>query len=1608
MEFRRLLSTYVVTSPGDDSGTDSLRWAIEQANASGSASVIDFDLGTQEPVKIQLASPLPLISVPVVIDGTTEPGYSGTPLVELDGSKLTGGGNDGLVLTAGGNVVRGLAIGGFSDSAIVLETPDGSPTAGGGGNAIASDYLGLAPSGVAAIPNGRGLTILGSSNNTIGVGEAGGGDVISGNSGDGIVIEDGRNGSTQNLIAGNLIGTDWTGQVAAGNGHAGIEIDGLLSGGNTIGAPGGAFRNVISGNGGPGIEVGDGAAGTAIQANLVGLAADGRTPLGNQGDGILLDDAPQTMVGGTDIGEGNVISANQDNGIETASDTNGLWVAGNFIGTDAAGQLKLGNVENGIALATSSNLIGGTAAGAANTIEYNGTGLVGAGVQLIGQVVQDTILSNSIFANNGLGINLGSGPTPNHLPGTAGPNDYQNYPSLGSARSDGSSLAVAGSLDAAPNTGYLVQFFSSPQGDRSGYGQGKTLVGAMNVATDAQGHATFNTTLPGSVPAGGVLAATATDASGNTSEFSADLVIQGEIRLVVSGSATPNPVLAGSDVTYTIDVANQGLADAQGVTLNDQLPAGVTVVSVTPSQGFVVPEMTGGTVSVDLGTIAAGSSATVTLVVQTGAGSAGTIVDKAGATCQESDPNNPAPPIAIPVVVETDADVSVSLAESPSPALAGGELTYTMTVADHGPDRAPAVVASMPMAAGLSFVSATSDVGNVALSNGQVVADLGDMASGSQAVVTIVLRASAAGTVTETAAVSSDTINPNPADEISSVTTTVEPAADLAVGVSAGSLVAATGVALDYTLTVTNNGPSDASGVILTDSLPAGVTFVSATDDQGNSPATLNDGVLAWPIGDLADGATATLVVAVIPTAQPGSTLVDSASVTGGQADPVSGNNTAMLKVPVRGVSDLSVAAALQSGPAFVGQPMTYVISVTNQGPADEPDAVLSSSLPAGFTVVSTRSTQGPTPSVSQGILTANLGTLASGATAQVTLVATPGTADVGVVTTGFSVQGQDFDPNLADNAAVVTASVAASADLGVSIQPGAGAAVAQVAWSYTVQINNAGPSRATGVLATIPIPAGVALVSATSSQGLPPAIQQDGSLAASLGAIDSGASATITVTINPTPAASGSSVSLSAGVVGNEYDPAGANNQAAIEVSVAPSVDVGMSLACDPQVVPSGQVVTFAATVKNAGPTTATDVVVTFPPVNGLAFLSAQPSQGAVAAASGLYFARIGTLAPGGSATVALHALATASGSYVQSASVSEDQYNIDLPAASATAVAQVQPSAGVVQFGVPEVEVTDRSGVAVLPVVRLYGSAGTVTIHYQTVALNATPGMDFTPTSGTLILGPGQTGGSIIVPVLDDPYKNQDQFLNVVLDGPAGGAVLGAASTAQVHIQDIDPDFTPPQVTGLSWSGWAGAISTLTLGFSAPLDPAYATSAANYRLLDAATGRSLAIASIIYNPANFSVTVVPQAAIPSGHYDQIQVVGAGPGGIRDLAGNLLDGTGTGAPGSNYAALFAQGKQLSYVDNGGNRVKLRIKGMGYLEQVLTSYGEGVTLNLAGMIPHRTTLTGKILHGRGGTGQTMLGTIGGLGQFGDVKILLKTPPFRVTQLPFQRRGRYVL
>ena len=1452
MERRQLLSALWVTDTNDDTNPNSLRGAILQANADGGGDTIDFDISGQSPISINLSSPLPALTSPVTIDGTTQPGYEGTPLVQIDGAGISGAGNSGLILSGGGSTIQGLAIVGFTGAAVVLES--------GNGNVVDGNYLGVAPDGTTKISNGMGLAILGSSLNTVGSGSGGSGNVISGNKGDGILIEPQGTQSSANQINGNWIGTMANGTVALGNTLSGIAIE--ASPGNVVGSPGQGFGNVVSGNLGAGISVTEGSTGTQIQNNLIGLAEDGLTPLGNGGDGIQLDDALGTVIGGTDYSLRNDIACNHGDGINTTDQTTGLLVAGNDIGTDITGLLSLGNLGNGISLGSSSNTIGGSGVGAANVIEFNGNGSVGAGVELVGNVNHDLILSNSIYANAGLGINLGSGPTPNHAPGTVGPNDYQNYPTLTIAQSDSSETTIQGTLSESPNSTYLIQFFSSPTEDSSGHGQGKLVIGSASVTTDGKGNGTFTAQFPTGTLVGQFISATATSSVNDTSEFASDVAVQGQVNLQLTAAATPNPVQAGGDLTYTLIVANEGFINADDVILNDLLPGGVSVNSITSSQGYVLPVMPSGSITVNLGTIAAGSSATVTIVVQTGAASVGSITDTATVSSEETDPDTADESATIATTVLAVADLAVTLGESPSPALDGGDLTYTMTVSNQGPSTAGSVVAILPVASGASFVSASTGVGSVTYSDGQVVANLGNLPVNAPVTVTVVLQALTVGELTESASVSGNVVDPNPPNNTTSVTTEIDPATDLSVQIAASVAIAGIGEDFEYIVTATNNGPIAATNVALSDSLPAGVSFVSATTDQDVVPNQAG-GLVAATFATLGVGDSVTLTIVVNPTAAPGSILIDSASVAGQQPDPNLSNNNATLDLTIQSVSDLAVVATAQTSSALVGQPITYTITVTNQGPADEPDAVLSGALPAGMVMDSLTWTQGGAPTFNQGILTADLGPLPANATATVTLIASAGATDTGPLTAAFTVQGQNIDPDPSNNTAQVTVNVAPATNLSVAISPGPGPVFAQTDWTYTLKVSNPGPSDATGVTVTSTLPTDVEFVSASYSLGVAPT-EQNGTITANVGTLAAGGSETITIVIQPTPAAAADgSIVLSATVAGSEADLDPGQAQATLTVPVLPSVRLAVTLKATPQTIQSGQTITFMATVTNLGTTPATDVSLMLPSVSGLVYGSSSLSQGTAALIAGQPIAQIGGMSPGASITFTEVALATTAGTFTQSASLSDAEFNLDSQGTSASTTAVVLESSGTVEFGAANVSVSNVAGVAEIPVVRLYGTGGTITVNYQTIAVNATPGVDYINTVGTLTMGPGQSSGFITVPVLNDVYENHNDSVNVVLSDPTGGAVLGGLTTAGLQIVDSDPDVTPPRVTGLTWTGSSRSISTVTLTFSAPLDPTYATNPANYQLVNLAGGGSVAIASIGYNP--FDVRGHVGAVVPA-----------------------------------------------------------------------------------------------------------------------------------------------
>jgi uncharacterized repeat protein (TIGR01451 family) len=237
-------------------------------------------------------------------------------------------------------------------------------------------------------------------------------------------------------------------------------------------------------------------------------------------DGAGAGSSGLSITGGGSTVRGLVINRFSSFGI-AISGAGGNTVAGNFIGTNAAGTTDLGNGQSGVFIeGASNNLVGGLTAGAGNVIAFNsGKGIAA----IVSSAVGNAILSNSIHDNGGLGVDLNDdGVTANDAnDADAGPNNLQNFPVLTAASAFGANTKITGTLNSTVSTIFKLQFFSNAACDASGNGEGRTFLGSTTVTTDSEGNAAFNVTLAATVAATEVVTSTATDPAGNTSEFSA-------------------------------------------------------------------------------------------------------------------------------------------------------------------------------------------------------------------------------------------------------------------------------------------------------------------------------------------------------------------------------------------------------------------------------------------------------------------------------------------------------------------------------------------------------------------------------------------------------------------------------------------------------------------------------------------------------------------------------------------------------------------------------------------------------------------------------------------------------------------------------------------------------------------------------------------------------------------------------------------------------------------------------------------------------------------------------------------------------------------------------
>ena len=580
--------------------------------------------------------------------------------------------------------------------------------------------------------------------------------------------------------------------------------------------------------------------------------------------------------------------------------------------------------------------------------------------------------------------------------------------------------------------------------------------------------------------------------------------VHSDVAIVKQAQAAP--VDAGEEMDFTLLVSNNGPSDATGVTVEDVLPANLTFVSTDAPCGE-----SGGTVTCAIGDLEAGDSMLLDLRVRIDPNETVSVSNTAtvDSTTPDSDPTNDQSTANKPVGVE--ANVRVDKDGPAAPVLQGTSFEYTIRVENAGASAATAVTLSDPLPSGVTFEDVTTDVGSCSEAGGTIDCSFGTMQPGAEAEVTVRVSADDVGTWDNVATVATPSTESTTADNDDDAEVEVVPAADLGVEKTAPP-TADPGSEIPYELGVRNNGPSPATGVTLSDTLPAGVEFLSADPDCGEA-----SGVVTCAVGDLAVDESRTYTVTVrVPYALGGQTLTNSVVVNGNEGDLVTENDTDQAETTVGPAADLAIDKT--AGGATAGQAASWTIEVRNLGPSTADPVTVADSLPAGTTLRSATPSQGSC-SASGADVTCNLGALAAGGGAQISVIADVAADIEGQELTNLAtVTAPQRDPDPTNNEDRTTTKVLPPQPGGPNLTMSKTASTERPElgkpFSYKLVVENDGDRAARKVRVSDTPNEELDVRRATASQG---SCDVDGSrVNCSLGTIPAGGRETVTVRVVP------------------------------------------------------------------------------------------------------------------------------------------------------------------------------------------------------------------------------------------------------------------------------------------------------------------------------------------------------------------------------------------------------------------------------------------------------------------------------------------------------------
>ena len=652
--------------------------------------------------------------------------------------------------------------------------------------------------------------------------------------------------------------------------------------------------------------------------------------------------------------------------------------------------------------------------------------------------------------------------------------------------------------------------------------------------------------------------------------------------LAVTKSGTPSPVAAGGTLTYAVELANLGPADAHNVTLDDPLPAVLADGSYS-LDGVTFQPWTG---SLALGVLPAGSAQTVFLRGTVDPVATGDIRNTVTLFSDTPDPDPGNNSYTEFTPVNTAADLALVKTGSPSPVLHGQQLTYTIAVQNLGPDPAVEVMLEDTPPTLLSGLEYSTDAGGNWAPWPASLA-LGTLAAGQS--VSVLLRGTvsqdAEGVLENTATVTSNTPDPDPGNNSDTERTPVDAAADLAVTKTALSPIVAAGEVLTYLLVVTNAGPSAAQDVLVTDNLPAELLDAEYSVNGGPFAPWISP----YPARTLLPGATIELTIrGRVSPATPAVTLTNTAVVSTSTPDPDPDNNTDSTTVDVQPSADLSISKQGESSPAIPGQLFQYRVAIRNAGPSDSQEVLLTDAIPSllltpQFSLDNGQSWHGWASPYS-------IGTLPAGQERSILLRGSLSPTATGTLLNTAVVSASTPDPDLANNSDTDQTPIQPSADLSL-VKTGSPASVAlgeQV--TYTLLLSNAGPTDAQNSTLRDLLPAGLSGAEHSADGGI---TWEPWSGILNLGVLPAGETQTHLIRATVSAGAVGS-LTNTASVASDTPDPDPSNNTDTHETPVVFSADLSVSKTGPADPVEPGQLLTYTIAISNAGPDTARDVLLT------------------------------------------------------------------------------------------------------------------------------------------------------------------------------------------------------------------------------------------------------------------------------------------------------------------------------------------------------------------------------------------------------------------------------